>query len=119
MSRNAHEREKLFVSRLKKNSKSEKQPPFDADPQASPLRRALYIGQTTWLPDELLERSDRAAALAGAEARLPYLDHRLAEYVSSLPDDRRVRGLATKWDEAAAGLAQEGRLQPAGPRLAA
>jgi asparagine synthase (glutamine-hydrolysing) len=67
----------------------------DADPQASPLRRALYIDQTTWLPDLLLERIDRAAA--EVEPRLPFLDHRLAEYVSSLPDEQRVRGLTTKW----------------------
>ncbi len=73
------------------------QPPFDADPQASTLRRALYFAQTRPLPGDLLERADRCATLAGAELRLPYLDHRLAEYVSSLPDERRVRGLATKW----------------------
>jgi asparagine synthase (glutamine-hydrolysing) len=66
-----------------------------ADPHASPLRRALYADQTAWLPDQLLERIDRAAG--GVEARLPYLDHRLAEYVSALPDEQRVRGLTTKW----------------------
>jgi asparagine synthase (glutamine-hydrolysing) len=60
----------------------------------SPLRRALYLDQTTWLPDQLLERIDRAAA--GVETRLPFLDHRLAEYVSALPDEQRVDGLTTK-----------------------
>ncbi len=72
-------------------------PPFDADPQASSLRRALYYEQMSRLPDELLERNDRAAGAAGLQARMPFLDHALVEYVSSLPDDRRVRGLATKW----------------------
>ncbi len=71
-------------------------PPYDADPNASELRRRLYFGQARPLPDELLERADRAAVLAGVEVRMPYLDHRLAEYVSSLPDERRVSGLATK-----------------------
>jgi asparagine synthase (glutamine-hydrolysing) len=66
----------------------------DADPHASPLRRALYADQTSWLPDQLLERIDRAAA--GVEPRLPFLDHRLAEYVSALPDEQRVSGLTTK-----------------------
>ena len=66
----------------------------EVDPQTSALRRALYTDQTTWLPDQL-ERIDRAAA--GIDARLPYLDHRLAEYVSALPDEQRVRGLTTKW----------------------
>lgn len=67
----------------------------EIDRQTSPLRRALYIDQTTWLPDQLLERMDRAAP--SVEARLPYLDHRVAEYVSALPDEQRVRGLTTKW----------------------
>ena len=34
---------------------------------------------------------------ASIEARAPFLDHRLAEFVSALPDELRVRGLATKW----------------------
>ena len=28
---------------------------------------------------------------------MPFLDHRLVEYVSALPDEQRVRGLTTKW----------------------
>jgi asparagine synthase (glutamine-hydrolysing) len=67
------------------------------DPRASPLRRALYLDQTTWLPDQLLERNDRVATAAGLDARLPFLDHRLVEHVSALPDEQRVRGFTTKW----------------------
>jgi asparagine synthase (glutamine-hydrolysing) len=65
----------------------------DADPQASVLRRALYTEQTTRLPDRLLERNDRAPVAIG----MPYVDHHLAEHVSALRDEDRVRGLATKW----------------------
>ena len=85
-------------------------PPFDADPRASSLRRALYFDQMSSLPGQLLERNDRAAAAAGIELRMPFLDHRLAEHVSALPDDRRVRGLATKWilRQAGKGLIPEG-----------
>ena len=72
-------------------------PPFDADPRASSLRRALYFDQMSSLPEQLLERNDRAAAAAGIELRMPFLDHRLAECVSALADDWRVRGFATKW----------------------
>ena len=31
------------------------------------------------------------------ETRAPFLDHKLAELVSALPDHARVRGLETKW----------------------
>ena len=72
-------------------------PPFDSEPHNSALRRILYFDQTSWLPDNLLERGDRMSMAASIEARVPFLDHRLAEFVSSLPDNLRVRGLRGKW----------------------
>ena len=64
---------------------------------SSALRNILFYEQTGWLADNLLERSDRMTAAASLELRLPFLDHRVAEYVSALPDSARVRGLSTKW----------------------
>jgi asparagine synthase (glutamine-hydrolysing) len=64
---------------------------------ASELREILYYEQSAWLPDNLLERTDRMTMAAALEVRAPFLDHRLAEYVSHLPDALRVRGLSTKW----------------------
>jgi asparagine synthase (glutamine-hydrolysing) len=72
-------------------------PPFDAEEGNSDLRRILYFDQTSWLPDNLLERGDRMTMAASIEARVPFLDHVLAEYVSTLPDEQRVRGLTSKW----------------------
>ena len=63
----------------------------------SPLRSILSFDQTSWLPDNLLERGDRMTMAASLEARMPFLDHLLADYVSSLPDKYRVRGRKTKW----------------------
>jgi asparagine synthase (glutamine-hydrolysing) len=71
--------------------------PFDAAPGNSSLRRVLYFDQTSTLPDNLLERHDRMTMAASIAARGPFLDHRLAEYVSALPDGLRVRGMRTKW----------------------
>jgi asparagine synthase (glutamine-hydrolysing) len=71
--------------------------PFDADPDVSSLRRMLYFDQTSWLPDNLLERADRMTMAASIEARVPFLDHELAAFVSSLPDRFRIRGRRTKW----------------------
>ncbi len=61
------------------------------------LRRILYFDQTSWLPDNLLERGDRMTMAASLEARMPFLDHELVAFVSSLPDHYRVRGTQTKW----------------------
>ena len=63
----------------------------------SALRRILCFDQLSWLPDNLLERGDRMTMAASLEARMPFMDHELAAYVSSLPDDYRVRGRTTKW----------------------
>jgi asparagine synthase (glutamine-hydrolysing) len=70
---------------------------FDADPGCSGLRRMLYFDQTSWLPDNLLERGDRMTMAASIESRVPFLDHEFAAYVSGLPDDLRVRGWCSKW----------------------
>jgi asparagine synthase (glutamine-hydrolysing) len=81
-------------------------PPFDGDPRASTLRRILYADQTSWLPDNLLERGDRMTMAASIESRVPFLDHELGAFVSGLPDHYRVRGFTTKWilRQAAASL---------------
>jgi asparagine synthase (glutamine-hydrolysing) len=62
----------------------------------SALRAILYFDQTSWLPDNLLERGDRMTMAASLEARMPFMDHQLAAFVSALPDQWRVRGLTTK-----------------------
>ncbi len=69
---------------------------FDTAPGNSPLRRILYFDQTSWLPDNLLERGDRMTMAASIEARMPFMDHELAGFVSGLSDDWRVRGRTTK-----------------------
>lgn len=70
--------------------------PADAAPGTSALRAILFFDQTSWLPDNLLERGDRMTMGASIEARMPFLDHELARFVSAIPDSWRVRGLTTK-----------------------
>ena len=90
-------RERDALSVLKLNGTPSNLPPFDAEPRNSTLRRILYFDQTSWLPDNLLERGDRMSMGASIEARVPFLDHELVAFVSSLPDNFRVRGLRSKW----------------------
>lgn len=71
--------------------------PFETRNGASPLRRLLHFDQTSWLPDNLLERGDRMTMAASIEARMPFMDHELAELVAGLPDDCRIRGGEDKW----------------------
>jgi asparagine synthase (glutamine-hydrolysing) len=69
---------------------------FDVEPGNSALRSILYFDQTSWLPDNLLERGDRMTMAASIEARMPFMDHELAALVSALPDQWRVRRGTTK-----------------------
>ena len=94
---NRSERDKLTVLRVNGSAFQGNIAPFDADPRTSTLRRILYCDQTSWLPDNLLERGDRMTMAASIESRVPFLDHELAQFVSTLPDSYRVHGLQTKW----------------------
>jgi len=97
------QRDRLSTLALNGSDVVDGMPPFDAQPGNSTLRRMLYFDQTSWLPDNLLERGDRMTMAASIEARVPFLDHELAEFVASLPDRCRVRGLTGKWILRAAG----------------
>ncbi len=58
------------------------------------LRRTMATA--TSIP-MLLHYEDRASMAHGIEARVPYLDHRLAEFALALPPDMLVRDARTKW----------------------
>jgi asparagine synthase (glutamine-hydrolysing) len=90
--------ERRALSRLRVHERElrEDLPPYDAHPDTSALRRILYFDQTSWLPDNLLERGDRMTMAASIEARVPFLDHKLAEFISTLPDTWRVDELRRK-----------------------
>jgi asparagine synthase (glutamine-hydrolysing) len=65
--------------------------PLTAEAGQSALRKVLYFDQTSWLPDNLLERGDRMTMAASIEARMPFMDDRLASTVAHLGDRNRVR----------------------------
>jgi asparagine synthase (glutamine-hydrolysing) len=91
----AAERTKLIA--LRPQMSTAVRPQFDCNGGGSPLRKVLCFDQTSWLPDNLLERGDRMTMAASLEARMPFMDHELATFVSRLPDTYRVRGRSTKW----------------------
>ena len=70
---------------------------FAAMKDVSALRHCQYFDQTSWLPDNLLERGDRMTMAASIEARMPFMDHELAALVSSLPDSCRIQKGVQKW----------------------
>jgi asparagine synthase (glutamine-hydrolysing) len=71
--------------------------PFAASPRRSTLERTLYFDQTSWLPDNLLERGDRITMAASIEARMPFMDTELAALAARLPNQWRIRGFVQKY----------------------
>lgn len=70
--------------------------PYSADSKQSAVRRLLFFDQTSWLPDNLLERGDRMTMAASLEARMPFLDTELASFASRMPEEWRLRGKVQK-----------------------
>lgn len=60
------------------------------------LDRFQYCDLHTRLVDDILVKGDRMSMAAGVEARVPFLDHRLAEFAARLPRRFRVDGLRSK-----------------------
>lgn len=60
------------------------------------LARLLYTDFTMYLQDDLLTKVDRATMLASLEARAPFLDHELVEFVAGIPSHLKLSGLRTK-----------------------
>ena len=57
----------------------------------------MRVDMTTYLPDDLLVKSDRASMAASLEVRLPFLAYPLVEFALSLPSSYKVRGMTTKY----------------------
>jgi hypothetical protein len=59
------------------------------------LGRLLYTDVKTYLV-ELLMKQDQMSMSASIESRVPFLDHRLVEFVARLPERVKLRGFKTK-----------------------
>ena len=64
---------------------------FESAMADSDLDRMLYSDIVTRLPEHSLMLTDRMTMRHGLEARSPFLDHELGEFVARLPVDLKVR----------------------------
>jgi asparagine synthase (glutamine-hydrolysing) len=62
-----------------------------------PTARVLHLDASTYLPDDILFKVDRASMATSLETRAPLLDHQLVEYVAGLPTHYKLRGMTTKY----------------------
>jgi len=61
-----------------------------------PVDAALALELETRLPSWILLIGDRASMARGVEARVPFLDHELVEWLARLHPDHKLRGLTEK-----------------------
>jgi asparagine synthase (glutamine-hydrolysing) len=69
----------------------------DMNDAAGLLERMQLIDTATYLPDDILQKVDRASMAFALEVRPPLLDHRIVEFAFRLPRRLRVRNGETKW----------------------
>lgn len=69
---------------------------WDASQGWSVLSRLLCVNLKEYLANDLLVKTDRCSMAHGLEARSPFLDTALMEYVAGLPDAYKARGWTTK-----------------------
>lgn len=63
----------------------------EAHPGSSPLDRMLFTDLQTYLPHDLLRMTDRLSMCHALEVRVPFLDHKLVEFVATIPAGYKLR----------------------------
>jgi asparagine synthase (glutamine-hydrolysing) len=58
--------------------------------------RVLHLDVQTFLPDNLLEYTDKMSMAVGLEVRVPYLDYRVVEHSFRIPFHDKLRGTRSK-----------------------
>lgn len=77
-------------------------------PEEARRREIAYLN-LRWFMQTLLNRMDRASMYSGLEARVPFADHRIIEYVWNVPWDQKTAGGTAKYllRQASRGLLPE------------
>jgi asparagine synthase (glutamine-hydrolysing) len=73
------------------------------------LDHLLYLDSKTYLPGDILTKVDRMTMAHSIEARVPLLDHKLIDFVQTIPASFKLRGRQTKTilKQAVSGLIPE------------
>jgi asparagine synthase (glutamine-hydrolysing) len=62
-----------------------------------PLTQMLYVDTRANLPDDLLMVGDKTSMTNSLEARVPFLDYRIVQFIETLPPRMKLRGFQGKY----------------------
>ena len=85
-----------YADLMRSGFPGERAPLPDVPALDGPLSRMLLSDQRSYLPDDLLVKTDRATMAVSLEGRLPYLDHRLVELSWRVPGTAKLVGATGK-----------------------
>jgi len=66
------------------------------EPCSDSLERILLTDMETYLPDDELRKADRLSMWHSLEVRVPFLDHKLVEFVATIPSHLKLKGWEKK-----------------------
>jgi asparagine synthase (glutamine-hydrolysing) len=70
---------------------------FKVNQNSDITTRVQYVDIKTYLPEDILVKVDRMSMAHSLEVRAPILDHKLMEYVGSLPSRLKLKGKESKY----------------------
>lgn len=90
-----------FFSTIERNGEIYEREPFswifEKMRSFDDINRELFLDLKSYLVDDIMVKVDRMSMACSLETRAPLLDHKLVEFVFSLPGNLKVRGFTTKW----------------------
>jgi asparagine synthase (glutamine-hydrolysing) len=97
-------KEKLFAGWLKREIGMDGVEPKEAlrrlysdVENLDPLTQMLYIDTRASLPDDLLMVNDKTSMANSIEARVPFLDYRLVQFIETIPPQLKLKGFRGKY----------------------
>ncbi len=70
---------------------------FDLTQEYNIPEQLLYVDIYSYLPEDILVKLDRTSMLNSLEARVPFLDHRLLEFVAGIPFGLKLKNGSGKY----------------------
>lgn len=91
------DKEKLYSDDFKREFLSKKEKNISFPEKVPYLEKLLWLQYENWLPDNILMRQDKMSMANSLEVRVPFLDHRLVEFLLTAPPHLKVNYLSDKF----------------------